>query len=91
VLVIGILPILGTDLERRPAMNTAREILTADFQAKKKDKGLKDLKFFLGNVSDSTVEDVCAVVLKVYDEVDKKNFIIQKSWNDSQKPKATTA
>ncbi len=68
--------------------NTAREILTADFQAKKA-KGLKDLKFFLGNVSESTVEDVCAEVNKLYAEVAKGNVIILKSWDDSQRPQTT--
>jgi len=68
--------------------DTAREILTAEFQAKKA-KGLKDLKFFLGNVSESTVEEVCADVNNVFTEVAKGNVIIQKSWSDSQRPKAT--
>jgi hypothetical protein len=67
---------------------TAREILTADFQAKKAN-GLKDLKFFFGNVSESTVEEVSAEVNKVYAEVAKGNVIIQKSWGDSHRNKAT--
>jgi hypothetical protein len=69
--------------------NTAREILTADFQARKS-HGLKDLKFFFGNtVSDSTVEEVCAEVNKIYAEVANGNVIVQKSWNDSQRSKTT--
>ncbi len=65
---------------------TSREILTAHFQALQ-NEGLKDLKFFLGTgVTESTVEDVCAVVNRVYDEVAKGNVVIQDSWNDSQKP-----
>ena len=69
-------------------MTTAREQLTADFQAKKAN-GLKDIKFFLGtDVSDSTVEDVCAEVNKLYAEVAKGNFKILESWGDSQRPQA---
>lgn len=66
--------------------STARQALTADFQAKKA-KGLKDLKFFFGNVSETTVEEVCAEVNKIYAEVEKGNVIVQKSWGDSQRPK----
>ena len=66
---------------------TAREQLTANFQANKAN-GLKDIKFFLGNVSDSTVEDVCAEVNKLYAEVAKGNFKILKSWGDSHRPQA---
>jgi hypothetical protein len=66
----------------------ARDALTADFQAKKA-RGLKDLKFFLGNVSEATVEEVCAVVNNVFEEVAKGNVIIQKSWGDSHRSKTT--
>ncbi len=67
---------------------TARDTLTADFQAKKAN-GLKDLKFFFGNVSDSTVEGFCAAVNKIYAEVAKGNVIHQKSWGDSHHSKTT--
>jgi hypothetical protein len=64
---------------------TAREKLTAAFQAKKA-AGLKDMKFFLGNVAESTVEEVCAEVNKLYGEVAKGNAKTLKSWGDSQRP-----
>lgn len=66
---------------------TARDQLHADFQAKKA-RGLKDLKFFLGNVSETTVEEVCAEVNKIYAQVEKGNVIVQKAWGDSNRPKA---
>jgi hypothetical protein len=66
---------------------TARDKLTADFQAKKA-AGLKDMKFFLGNVAESTVEEVCAEVNKLHAEVAKGNAKTLKSWGDSQRPKA---
>ena len=69
-------------------MTTAREQLSADFQAKKA-KGLKDIKFFLGSsITDSTVEDVCAEVNKLDAEVAKGNFKVLKSWGDSQRLRA---
>jgi hypothetical protein len=67
---------------------TARETLTADFQAKKA-KGLKDLKFLFGDVSQSTVEEVCGEVNKIYAEIEKGNVIVQKSWGDSHRIKTT--
>lgn len=65
---------------------TARETLVADFQAKKA-AGLKDMKFFLGNVTESTVEDVCAEVNRLYAEVAKGNVKTLESWGDSNCPK----
>lgn len=61
---------------------TARDQLRAGFQAKKA-RGLKDLKFFLGNVSQTTVEEVCAEVNKIDAQVEKGNVIVQKAWGDS--------
>lgn len=66
----------------------ARDALTATFQAKKAN-GLRDLKFLFGDVSESTVEDVCGEVNKIYAEVEKGNVIIQKSWGDSHRSKTT--
>ena len=65
---------------------TARDKLTADFQAKRA-AGLKDMKFFLGKVTESTVEEVCAEVNKLHAEVAKGNAKIIESWADSQRPK----
>jgi hypothetical protein len=67
---------------------TAREKLTAAFQAKR-EAGLKDMKFFLGNVTESTVEEVCAEVNKLHAEVAKGNAKTLHSWGDSQRPKTT--
>jgi hypothetical protein len=63
-------------------MTTARKTLTADFQAKKK-QGLRDLKFYAGNVTDKTVEAVCADVNDVFEKVRDGNFVVRKSWGDS--------
>ena len=60
----------------------ARDALTADFQAKK-EHGLRDLKFYVGNVTDKTVEAVCADVNDVFEKVRDSNFIVHKSWGDS--------
>lgn len=66
---------------------TARAQLLAAFQAKKA-AGLRDMKFFLGNVTESTTEEVCAEVNKLSAEVAKGNAKTVKSWGDSQRPKA---
>ena len=66
---------------------TARADLLSAFQAKKA-AGLRDMKFFLGNVTESTTEEVCAEVNKLYAEVAKGNAKTIELWNDSQRPKA---
>lgn len=63
---------------------TARAKLLATFQAKKA-KGIKDMKFFLGKVSESTVEDVCAEVNKLYESVAQGNAKVVESWKDSNR------
>ena len=69
-------------------MTTARAQLTADFQAKKAN-GLRDIKFFLGSsIADSTVEDVCAEVNRLYAEVAKGNFKVLESWGDYKRLRA---
>lgn len=70
--------------------STARAKLLADFQAKKAN-GLKDMKFFLGKVSESTVEDVCAEVMQLYDAVAQGNAKVVESWKDSNRPAKRTA
>lgn len=68
--------------------NSERQTLTANFQVKKAN-GLKDLKFFLGNVSQATVEEVCAEVNKIYAQVEKGNVIVQEAWGDSHRASTT--
>lgn len=64
----------------------SRLALTADFQAKKS-KGLRDLKFYVGNVTGKTVEAVCSDVNAVFEKVREGNYIVHKSWGDSHAPK----
>ncbi len=65
---------------------TAREALLTRFH-KMKEEGLRDMKFFLGKVSESTVEEVCGEVNRLYDEVAKGNVKVVESWGDSQRPR----
>lgn len=71
-------------------MKTAREQLQERF-AGLKGKGLRDMKFFLGHVNESTVEQVCAEVNRLYDEVAKGNVKVVESWGDSNRPKDAPA
>jgi hypothetical protein len=65
---------------------TAREQLLATFEEKKA-AGLKDMKFFFGNVTESTVDEVCADVNKLYAEVAKGNVKAVEAFGDSNRPR----
>jgi len=67
-------------------MAPERKALLDRFQAMKAENGLRDMKFFLGKVSEDTVEAVCHVVNKVYDLVDSGNFKKVEKWGDSNRP-----
>jgi hypothetical protein len=66
-------------------MNTARTDLQASFKAMKVDRGLLDMKFSLGEVTESTVEDVCAVINRVIKDVDDGKAKNVDKWNDSHR------
>jgi hypothetical protein len=63
-------------------METARTKLQTNFRAMR-EAGLRDMKFSLGKVSESTVEDVCAVVNRVLDDVDNGRAKTVAAWGDS--------
>lgn len=65
-------------------MDTARLTLQTKFRAMQ-EKGLLDMKFSLGKVSESTVEDVCAVVNRVLDDVDAGKAKTVAKWGDSNR------
>lgn len=65
-------------------MSSARVTLQNDFRAMK-DGGLLDMKFSLGLVSESTVEDVCAVVNRVLADVDAGKGKTVVKWDDSNR------
>jgi hypothetical protein len=66
-------------------METARNTLQASFQAMQKNDGLRDMKFSLGKVSESTVEDVCADVVRVLAAVDGGKAKTVDKWGDSNR------
>ncbi len=66
-------------------METARNTLQTNFQAMRKNDGLRDMKFSLGKVSESTVEDVCADVVRVLAAVDAGKAKTVEKWNDSNR------
>ena len=63
---------------------SACDELRATFKAKV-DEGLVDMKFFFGKTSESTVEDVCADVNRMYAEVGRGNKTLVQSWGDSHR------
>lgn len=66
-------------------MDTARTALVRRFEEMKA-AGLRDMKFFLGSVSEETVEAVCAEVNRLHDMVDKgKDVKEMTSWGDSNR------
>ena len=65
-------------------METARSRLQTNFRAMR-ENGLRDMKFSLGKVSESTVEDVCAVVNRVLEDVDNGRAKTVAEWGDSQR------
>lgn len=67
-------------------LESERKALLDRFQAMKDDRSLRDMKFFLGKVSEATVEAVCHQVNKVYNLVDSGNFKEVTKWGDSNRP-----
>ena len=62
---------------------TERALLTERFQRMKADDELVDLKFFFGQVSESTVEKFCEDVNRLYKLVDTGKYFTLKSWGDA--------
>ena len=61
-----------------------QEQLVARFQAMKANDGLLDLKFFFGQVSESTTDSFCAAVNKLYRLVDEGKFTDVEDWGDGK-------
>lgn len=67
-------------------MESARSALVRRFESMKAG-GLVDMKFFLGQVSEETVEAVCAEVNRLHDLLDKGRDVKEvTSWADSNRP-----
>jgi hypothetical protein len=61
--------------------NTQSAILASRFEAKAKD-GLADVKLYLSNKAETTVEEVCREINALYDAVERDDFSPFK-FNDS--------
>lgn len=66
---------------RRDMSNTQSAILASRFEAKAKD-GLADVKFYLSNEAETTVEEVCREINALYDAVERDDYDLFK-FNDS--------
>ncbi len=49
------------------------------------ERGLVDVKFFLGNPSEASLESVCDEVMRLYDALEKGDFKEIESFEDSYK------
>lgn len=78
--------------KRRPGdlkmMASDRKTLLDRFQAMQAKDGLRDMKFFLGAVSEATVEAVCHDVNRVYSLVKSGDYKEVDAWHDSNRPPA---
>lgn len=63
---------------------TEREMLQDRFQQMKASEGLIDMKFHLGQVSETTTEAVCKQVNSLLDSVKNSNVRMLPSWNDAR-------
>jgi hypothetical protein len=63
-------------------VHTEQESLVARFQAMKTNDGLKDLKFFFGQVSESTTDAFYAEVNRLYKLVDEGKYTEVDNWGD---------
>ena len=61
-----------------------RDFLTARFQEEKERDGLVDMKFFFGQVSEQTVDDVCGEVNRLHRLVEEGKYEVVERWGDSQ-------
>ena len=61
-----------------------RALLTERFQRMKANDGLVDLKFFFGQVSESTVSAVCEEVNRLYRLVDEGKYTKLERWGDAK-------
>lgn len=61
-----------------------RDMLRKRFQQLKENDGLVDMKFFLGQVSEHTVDDVCEEVNRLYKLVEEGKCKLVTSWGDGK-------
>lgn len=63
---------------------TEQQELVGRFQAMKAKDGLRDMKFFFGQVSESTVDDFCAEVNRLYRLVSEGKCTKVDDWGDGK-------
>ncbi len=62
----------------------ARDQLDSRFRKMKEEGGLLDMKFFFGQVSETTVDGFCEEVNRLYKLVDEGRFVEIKRWDDAK-------
>ena len=66
-------------------INTSECVELADrFQRMKADDGLVDMRFFFGQVSESTVDDFCEEVNRLYKLVKEGKYTKVEDWGDGK-------
>jgi len=72
----------GGNEEGLTMTKTERETLLERFQRMKAQEGLVDIKFHLGQVSETTTEAVCGQVNKLLDKVADGKVQMLSKWSD---------
>ena len=62
----------------------ARDQLASRFQKMKEEEGLLDMKFFFGQVSETTVDGFCEEVNRLHKLVEEERFTRINRWGDSK-------
>ena len=62
----------------------ARDQLASRFQKMKEEGGLLDMKFFFGQVSETTVDGFCEEVNRLHKLVEEGRFTEIKCWGDAK-------
>lgn len=74
----------------RRAMTRSEQAKLLSRFSEMKAKGLRDMKFYL-NACETTVEQACADINRVYDLVERGDVVRMTKWGDSNKAETAKA
>ena len=65
-------------------LTRAQDQLNSRFRKMREEDGLLDMKFFFGQVSETTVDGFCEEVNRLHKLVDEGRFVEVKHWGDAK-------
>ena len=65
-------------------MNTEAQKLASRFEKMRAESGLVDMKFFFGQVAESTVDDFCEEVNRLHKLVEEGKCTKVEGWSDAK-------